>query len=84
MLTLVKLMSATTGKHATHSYTLKVHGSDGLARTLVLKISDCDSRYGKLRMSSSRWAMREANYGAFTAITEETYQLKLNSWAVKA
>jgi hypothetical protein len=82
-MTLVKLVNAITTNGLSHSYTLKIHGSDGLIRTRTLKINDCDAQYGKLRMSSARWAMRDANYGKYIHIAEETYELKLNSWLAK-
>jgi len=83
-MTLVKLVNATTSKTVSHSYTLKIHGTDGLIRTRTLKINDSDAQYGRLRMNSARWAMRETNYGNYIHITEETYQLKLNSWLAKS
>jgi hypothetical protein len=83
-MTLVYLLKATTDNSTTHSYTLKVHGSDGLIRTRTIKIKDSDTTYGKLRMSGFRYAMRETNYGPFTLITEEAYRSRLDTWSVRS
>lgn len=83
-MTLVYLLKATTDNYTTHSYTLKIYGSDGLIRTRTMKINDSDSIYGKLRMSGFRYAMRKTNYGPFTLITEDTYRSKLDMWSVRS
>ena len=83
-MTLVHLLKATTDNNVTHSYTLKIHGHDGLIRTRTIKIKDSDTTYGKLRMSGFRYAMRERSYGSFILISEETYRSRLDTWSVRS
>lgn len=82
-MTLICLVKATTDTKATHRYTVKVYGSDGLIRTKTMKMTESDSIYGKLRMTGNRFAVRQNNWGPYQTVTEEAFTALVFKWALK-
>lgn len=80
MYSLVELIKATTGNGSEFTYTLRVHGHDGLIRQEVLKIGQATDRYGKLRMKGSRFAVRQLRFGSYKPIGEAEYSQLQSNW----
>ena len=80
MFSLVQLIKATTGTNSQFTYTIKVHGHDGLMRQEVLKVEQATDRYGKLRMKGSRFAVRQLKFGSYRLINEAEYSQLQERW----
>jgi hypothetical protein len=83
MFSLVELIKATTGNAGQFTYTIKVHGHDGLIRNEVLNVIHATDRYGKLRMKGSRFAVRQLKFGSYRPVSESEYSQLLSNWLSK-
>jgi hypothetical protein len=80
MFSLIELIKATTGTNNQFTYTIKVHGHDGLIRQEVMNVVQATQRYGKLRMKGSRYAVRQLKFGSYKSVTEEEYSQLQYNW----